>query len=363
MLPFHVRYSGDLLNEQGEPVGALLTESLLATGYITYDFLHDIAPQPGDAGYWERLYDLEITPEHVCSADALVIVRPYVRATAFSGGAERLLAIGRAGVGTDKIDLAACTQHGVVVFNAPTGLIHSTASATLLLMLALAKRLPEQQRLAASGCWKAQADTVGDDLPGQTLGIIGLGRIAEELIRLATPFNMRVLAYSPSRTPEEASALGVTLVSSMDDVLLQADYLCLLGKLTARTHGMIGERELRLMKPSAYFINTGRGEMVQQDVLVRALRERWIAGAALDVFAHEPLPADDPLQTLDNVILTPHWLSTTHAAARQTFTAMTDGMLRLAHGEIPAYVVNADVLDHQGFRDKLARFAANAPQR
>jgi phosphoglycerate dehydrogenase-like enzyme len=117
---------------------------------------------------------------------------------------------------------------------------------------------------------------------------------------------------------------------------------------------------LRLMKPTAYLINTGRGELVEQPALLRALRERWFAGAGLDVFAEEPLPADDPLAKLDNVILTPHWLPTTQRAVRLVSTAMAEGIVRAAQGLLPDNIVNADVVNRPGFRTKLARFSENA---
>ena len=140
-------------------------------------------------------------PHHIAGANGLVIIRPYVRASTFAHGADDLVVIGRAGVGTDKIDMNACTQNDVAVFNAPESLTHSTASAALVFILALAKKLPAQERMARSGCWKGQGDVIGDDLVGQTMGIVGLGRISRELIRLLTPFRMRILDLVAPRHP------------------------------------------------------------------------------------------------------------------------------------------------------------------
>jgi phosphoglycerate dehydrogenase-like enzyme len=262
-------------------------------------------------------------------------------------------------VGTDKIDLHACTENDVAVFNAPSSLTHSTASAAMLFLLALAKRLPAQERLARSGNWENQASVTGDDLVGQTLGIVGLGRISWELIRLLEPYGMRVLAYSRHCRPEDAAAHQVELVS-LDALLREADYVSLHCELSDSTRGFMGEREFGLMKPTAYFINTGRGELVQQEALVRVLQERRIAGAALDVFAPEPLAPDDPLTGLDHVILTPHWLPTTQRVVRLVSVAMAEGMLCAARGEVPDHVVNPEVLARPGFRAKLARFAVNS---
>ena len=141
MRTFEVRFSGDMLNEQGKPALPYFGQDIYQTApFIHYAFLEEQAPH--DAGYWDQLYSLQMEPRHVADANGLVVVRPYVRASTFAQGAENLVVIGRAGVGTDKIDLAACTQNDVAVFNAPDSLTHSTASAALLFILALAKKLP-----------------------------------------------------------------------------------------------------------------------------------------------------------------------------------------------------------------------------
>ncbi len=359
MLTFRLRYTGDYLDQNGEVAYGDIGRSALAKyPWIETGFLTD--QKPCDESYWDRLYSLEIQPHHVAGTNGIIIFRPWVRASAFAAGASDLVVIGRAGAGYDKIDLDACTANDVAVFNAPDTLTHSTASSALLFMLALAKRLPEQERLARSGCWKLQPAVRGSDLTGLTLGIVGLGQTGAELARLAAAFDMRILAYSPHAEPQRAEALGVTLVTSLDSLLRQADFVSLHCRLLSENHRMIGEREFRLMKPGAFFINVGRGELVDQPVLVRALRERWIAGAGLDVFEVEPLPAGDPMLALDNVILTPHWLPATTQASLATASRMADGVVRASQGRIPEFVLNRDVLARPGFQAKLARFAANA---
>ena len=143
--------------------------------------------------------------------DGLVVLRPWVKRAAFSRGAKDLLVIGRSGTGYDKIDVAACTENDVALFNAPDALRHSTASSALLFMLALAKRLPEQERLIRAGRWDLQANVMGSELQGRTLGIIGLGHSGRELVRLVAPFSMRVLAYSPHADSMQAREIGVAL--------------------------------------------------------------------------------------------------------------------------------------------------------
>ncbi|WEK51940.1 MAG: NAD(P)-dependent oxidoreductase [Candidatus Kaistia colombiensis] len=356
--PFAIAYTGDYLGEDGKPaIADIGLDRYAGHPSITVDFLRDQAPTPGDTSYQDRLYSLEITPRQVASADGIVIFRPWVKASAFAEGAERLTVIGRAGAGIDKIDLDACTANDVAVFNAPDSLTHATASSAFLLMLALAKRLPEQERMVRDGRWDRQAETMGIDLPGKTLGIVGLGASGRELARLASAWGMTILAFSPRASQIEAAHLGVTLVESLDDLFAGSDFVSLHNRLDARTRGLVTAAHFRRMKPSAYFVNVARGEIVDQAALVTALRDGWIAGAGLDVFEHEPLPQDDPLVTLPNVILTPHWLPSTRDAARLTMTLVADGMIRVAQGLLPDTIVNPAVLERPGFQAKLARFA------
>jgi phosphoglycerate dehydrogenase-like enzyme len=199
---------------------------------------------------------------------------------------------------------------------------------------------------------------MGDDLIGKTLGIIGLGKTGGELARLAAPFHMKLLSYSPNADPLQAEALGVALVE-LDALLRASDFVSLHCRLEDRTREMLGSRELALLKPTAYLINVGRGELVQDAALVETLRAKRIAGAGLDVFETEPPPLIHPLLKLDNVILTPHWLPSTHRAARATRDVITRNVMRFAQGLVPHNVINPEVLQRPGFRAKLARFAAN----
>jgi phosphoglycerate dehydrogenase-like enzyme len=323
---------------------------------VRWHFVRDLAPKPDDPSYWSRLYSLEVAPEHIRDLDGLIVLRPWVKRSTFADGAGDLVVIGRSGAGYDKIDLAACTEHGVAVFNAPLALNHSTASSALLFMLALAKRLPQQERIVRQGRWDLQSSVMGGEIQGRTLGIVGLGHSGRELVRLVAPFEMDVVAYSPHADPAMARELGVEL-TSLEALLRRSDFVSLHCRLTDATMGLIGAAQLALLKPSASFINVGRGELVDQAALAAALRERRIAGAALDVFQVEPLPLDDPLLDLDNAILTPHWSASTSDVWRATGRAMAEGMLRAARGLRPENIVNPEVLERSVFRDKLRRFA------
>jgi phosphoglycerate dehydrogenase-like enzyme len=355
MSDFYLKFSGDLSDAEGKPVGDLALDLLAQAPHVRYGFLEDQQPLPDDPTYQDRLYSMEIDKNHVAEASGIVICRPWVKSSAFIDGAANLVAIGRAGIGYDKIDLQACTSNDVVVFNSPHGLTHSTASAALLFILALSKKLPLQERIAREYRWDLQKDAVGDDLIGQTLGIVGFGKSGQELARLIAPFQMRIIAFSPHADPVQAKALGATLVRSLEELLLESDYVSLHGRLDARTHHLIRERELSLMKPTAYLINVARGEMIEEETLIHFLRDRRIAGAGLDVFETEPLPLTSPLIGLDNVILTPHWLASTRQSGRATMVQIIEGMLRVSCGELPHNILNIEVLDRIGFKAKLRR--------
>lgn len=364
MPEFRIRYTGDYLDTHGNiSVGDIALDIYKVAPWISFEYLRHQQPQPNDANYWQRVYSLQIRPSDLCEANGIVIFRPWLKAESFAEGAENLVAIGRAGAGYDKIDIDACTENDVVVFNAPDTLTHATASSAFLLMLALAKRLPEQQDIVLQGRWDLQTSTMGDDLPGKTLGIVGLGRSGVELAKLVQPFRMNVLAYSPSADRGEAQALGVTMVDDLRNLFERSDIVSLHCRLTPERHGMIQEEHLRLLRPTAYFVNVARGELVDQLALVRCLEEKSFAGAGLDVFAIEPLPADDPLTKLNNVILTPHWLPSTKQAARLTMECMSRGMLAVSQGQLPNNVVNREVMERPGFRRKLAHYEQNLSSR
>lgn len=357
MRNFRIAITGDFLNQAGQSAyGDVGLSILRKEPGIEFHFLLDQSPRGDDPAYWERFYSMQVRSQHIARVDGLIVLRPWVQKSTFERGAADLVVIGRSGAGYDKIDLAACTDNDVALFNAPAVLDHSTASTALLFMLALAKRLPEQEHITRQGRWDRQDQAMGGEIQGRTLGVIGLGRSGRELVRLVAPFTMRILAYSPRADPEQAAALGVRL-TSLDEVLREADFLSIHCRLTEETRNLLGARELGLLRPSAYLINVARGPIIDQPALVQALRSRRIAGAGLDVFTIEPLPVNDPLIALDNVILTPHWSASTTDVWQATGQAMAEGMLRAAHGQVPDNVVNQEVLSRPGFRAKLARFA------
>ncbi|MEJ2218549.1 MAG: phosphoglycerate dehydrogenase [Gemmatimonadota bacterium] len=240
----------------------------------------------------------------LADADA-VIVRSSTKITREAlARAERLQAIGRAGVGVDNIDVEAATERGIAVLNAPSGNTISAAELTMALLLALVRRLPAASRSMRDGEWDRKRFR-GTELYRKTLGLVGAGRIGGEVARRARAFGMQVIAYDPYLKEDRAKALEIEL-AEFDDVLSRADVLSLHVPLTDDTRGLIGEAELERMRPGAFIINAARGGVLDQDALLRALDDGHLAGAALDVYTEEPPAADHPLRSRDDVVLTPH---------------------------------------------------------
>ena len=358
MHKFQLAITGDFLNAKGKSAyGDLGFGAIEACPYIEHHYIMDHAPKENDPSYWDNLYSMEVKPEHVRGMDGLIVLRPYIRKQIYAG-ADNLTVIGRSGAGYDKIDVQACTDNDVLLFNLPNVLNHSTASSALMFILALAKNLMAQDRITREGRWDLQPQVLGREIERKTLGIIGLGASGRELVRLIAPFNMRVIAYSPHADPAQAAALGVEL-TSLEAVMRESDVVSVHSNLTPDKHKMIRAEHLALMKPTAYFVNIARGALVDQAALVKVLQERRIAGAGLDVFEVEPLPANDPLTKLDNVLLTPHLAPATLDVWTAGGLQMSQCMLKAARGEVPPNVINKAVLDSPRFQAKLAQFVGN----
>lgn len=221
--------------------------------------------------------------------------------------APNLKVISNTGAGYDHIDVAAAARRGIAVGNTPGVVSGATADLTFALLLAAARNVVTGDRLMRAGKWQKYDPYLlwGAEVHGATLGIIGLGSIGRAVARRAKGFDMRVLYYNRNRTPEWEKSLGVEY-ALLDRLLAEADFVSLHTPLTGQTHHLIGPKELAQMKNSAILINTARGPIVDSQALYRALRDGVIAGAGLDVFDPEPLPAGDPLFTLENVVLCPH---------------------------------------------------------
>ena len=229
--------------------------------------------------------------------------------------AERLEVIGRAGVGVDNIDMRAATRRGVAVINAPGGNTSSTAELAFALLLAAARRVAEADRSVREGRWDRKA-LRGHQLQGNTLGVIGAGRIGTEVARRAHAFGMRILAYDPYLSAERAADERIERVE-LDELLERADFVTVHVPLTEQTRGMIGVAEIGRMKPAAILINAARGGIVDERALAVALEQRKLGGAALDVYETEPLPGEHPLRGVPNLVMTPHLGAATMEAQRE----------------------------------------------
>lgn len=200
------------------------------------------------------------------------------------------------------IDVEAAHERGVTVCGTESP-GNSTMELTWALMLALVRRIPAEDRATRAGRWQT---TLGEEIHGKTLGIVGLARIGSAVARVALAFGMKVLAWNPSLTKERAAEHGAELAPSLDDLLRRADIVTIHVGLNEKSRGLLGARELALLKPTAYLVNTSRGPLVDESALLTALREKRIAGAAIDVYDREPLPPDHPFLSLENTVLTPH---------------------------------------------------------
>jgi glyoxylate reductase len=276
-------------------------------------------------------------------ADALLtMLSDRIDAAVLNAG-RRLRVVANMAVGYDNVDVSAATERGILVTNTPGVLTETTADMAWALLLAAARRVAEGNRLTRTGGWKAWHPSflLGRDVHGATLGIIGLGQIGLAVARRARGFDMRLLYHSRTRRPEAESELGLEFVE-LERLLKESDFVTLHVPLSERTRHLIGERELALMKPTAVLVNTTRGPVVDQRALYRALKERRIAAAGLDVAEEEPIPLDDPLLTLDNVTITPH-VGSASVATRGKMAAMAvENVLAALRGEQPPNCVNPE---------------------
>src|SRR3954471_6184604 len=304
---------------------------------------------------WEFLPDnvKELTPEHAQRYDALAVLNPKVPGSMMAAPNRRLKIVARIGVAYASVDVPACTANGVILTNTPDGVRRPVATSILLMVLALSHKLRIKDTLTRTGRWAETTSYMGDGLTGKTVGSMGLGNIGSELFRLLAPLNMVHVAYDPYAKADAAAAINVRLTDK-DTVLRESDFVCINTPLTPETRGMMGDREFGLMKPTAYFINTARGPIVDEAALIRALQQKTIAGAGLDVFAQEPVGADNPLLAMDNVIVTPHSLCWTDELFRNNAESAFRSIVAVATRRTPTFVVNRDVLAHPEVQSRLA---------
>lgn len=289
----------------------------------------------------------EVLLEKARDAEGLLTLLTDRIDAALMDTAPGLKVVSNLAVGYDNIDVAEATKHGILVGNTPEVLTETTADLAFTLLMAAARRVAEADNYTRKGRWKTWGPKVmlGQDIHHAILGIIGLGRIGSGLAKRARGFEMKVLYYDEiERSEEEDRKLGVERVPGLAGLLSRADFISVHVPLTQETRHLIGAAEFAKMKPTAVFINTSRGPVVDQKALYEALKSGQIFAAALDVTEVEPISPDDPLLTLDNVIISPHIASASVATREKMALMAADNLLAGLRGEIPPNCVNPEVL-------------------
>lgn len=336
---FRIGYTNDFLNAKGQ----------IGWGDIALDMLDGV---PGVDFSYLKIAEPVISAANAADFDALGVLAPRITADLLDAS-PRLAIVARFGVGYDNVDLEAATRNGVAVTITPDGVRRPMAGIAMTFILALSHRILEKDKLTRSGGWANKLDFMGLGTTGKTLGLVGLGNIGKDLVHLAKPWDMRILAHDPYITVDAAAAVGAELVD-LDTVLTQSDYVVILCKLTDETHHLINADRLAQMKPTAYLISIARGPIVDEVALYESLKSGQIRGAGMDVFEQEPPDPANPIFTLDNVIVAPHALCWTDECARGNGAGVLSTILAVREGNVPNNIVNREVVESPRFLDKLA---------
>ena len=314
-----------------------MTFTVVATDGVSF---RGLAPLRDDDRFEVRVVEDSESAEFaeaLVEAEGLIVRSATQVDRALLDEAPRLRVIGRAGVGVDNIDLEAASQRGIAVFNAPEGNTVAAAEMTMAVLLAAVRKVAAADRSVRAGRWD-RSDFRGVELRGKVLGLVGAGRIGREVARRCRAFGMEVIAFDPYLAEEAAEAFGIQLVS-FDRLIEEADVVSLHVPLTDETRGLIDAEVLRRMKKGSFLVNVSRGGVIDEEALARALEEGSLGGAALDVYAVEPLPAHSPLRGAPNLVLTPHLGASTYEAqievAREVAIKLKSAFL---HGELNAAV-------------------------
>lgn len=297
-----------------------------------------------------RVHDFDTSPtpeeltELLAGADGVLSLLSENYTAAVMDANPTIRVLSNFGVGYDNIDVEAATERGIAVCNTPGVLTSATAEIAWSLLMAAARRLPEASDLVKADKWKNWGPTMllGQPIVGRTIGIVGYGRIGQEVAKFARGFGMRVLAWD--RTPHTKPSNGVEFVD-LPALLAESDFVSIHVPLTPETLHLINEDALSQMKPNAILVNTARGPVVDQDALVQALENGTIWAAGLDVTTPEPLAADHPLVTMPNCLVLPHIGSATITARNAMSELAAKNLIAVLRGEMPAHIVNPIVLE------------------
>jgi D-3-phosphoglycerate dehydrogenase len=284
------------------------------------------------------------TLDNLAGVDAAIIGASHVDGAFLDRAGPSLKLVIRHGIGYNAVDVSAASTRGILAANTPDGPTESTAEHAVGLLLALAKRIVEYHEVLRANKPYSRVALRGTEVRDHLLGVVGYGRIGRRVTEIcALGLKMRVLVYDPYLRATPELPAGVNLTDSLDALLSQADFVTLHTPLMPETRHLIGERQLRLMKRSAYLINVSRGPVVDEAALIRALQDGQIAGAGLDVFDPEPPHPDNPLLRMANVVVTPHFAANTAQGSWRSSQSVVDQILQLIAGECPTFLLDPSV--------------------
>jgi D-3-phosphoglycerate dehydrogenase len=279
---------------------------------------------------------LELIPGY----DALIVRSATKVTTEVLDAATDLTVVGRAGIGLDNVDVDGATRHGILVVNAPQSNVLSAAEHTMALLLAQARNVPQAHAALVAGSWERER-WQGVELHGKTLGVVGLGRVGTLVAQRASAFGMHIVAFDPYVPRSRAEQMGVELLGTVGEVCMRSDFLTIHLPRTPETIGLIGERELSEAQPGIRIVNTARGGLIDEEALLRALKDGRVAGAAIDVFEDEPV-TEHPLFAFPNVVVTPHLGASTVEAQDKAGLAIAEQVILALRGDFVPYAVNVD---------------------
>src|SRR6056297_427626 len=296
----------------------------------------------------ETAYDVEgdALLNAVADANALVVRSGTEVTPEVFEAASDLVIVGRAGIGVDNIDIEAATENGVIVANAPQGNVRAAAEHTVAMAFATARSIPQAHARLRGGDW-AKGDYLGTELDGKALGIVGLGRVGQEVAKKLNSLGMELVAYDPYISEDRAAQLGAELVD-LDECLDRANFLTVHTPLTPETEGLISDEELAQME-GGYLVNCARGGVVDEEALAEAVEDGVLSGAAVDVFADEPVSPDNPLLGVEDVVVTPHLGASTEAAQENVATSTADQVVAAFAEEPVVNALNAPSIDESAF--------------
>ena len=332
-MTFRIGITSDLLDARGEPAFGRRALEVLDVPGVTWEWV----PERFD----------ELPPAVAARYDGIYLNLPRVTGQSVGRADCRVKIIARNGVGYDAVEIPALNRQGIVLTNTPIAVRRPVAVATLTLIFALAGRLLAKNDLVHQNRWNDRNDFMGQGLTTRTLGLVGAGGIGQEIMRLARPFFARMIAADPNADAAAVTALGADLVP-LATLVREADFVVVCCILNEATRGMIDDACFSAMKPSAYFVNVGRGPIVDEPALIRALQAGRIAGAGLDVTTREPIEPDNPLLALENVIITPHALCWTDECFHDIAATGLQSIVDVAQGRRPRHVVNPEVYAAKG---------------